>query len=287
MLAAIATLALGGCDRVSDGDTGGTAHQRVTTGFGATAVHDGAARDGGTALDALRAVAPVETAFGGGFVNAIGDVKSATDPRRDWFFYLNGITAAQGADTVTLRPGDRVWWDYRPWQGAEDAWAVVGEWPEPFLRGYSGPAPRVAADPPLDAALRVAGATVVTGDASWRVRVGEDGALRRRDAAWRRVAADGSGSGLTVRIDGPSVQALAADGATWKDVPGGRAIAVAVPSGAVPQEGILLAVVGVDAAAARAAADAIAADPAVLAGAFSVVFDGQGNRIAAGGQVAP
>ena len=284
VLAAIAMLAAAGCDRVSTGNTGGEAHQRVTTGFGATVVLDGPAREGRSILDALRADLPVETAYGGGFVNAIGDVKSVTDPeRRDWFYYLNGITAAHASSDVTLRPGDQVWWDYRPWEGAEDAWAVVGAWPEPFVHGYSGPAPRVAADAPLDDALRSAGAVIVAEDVAWRVRVGANDELRRRDPAWKRATDNQSNSGLTARVTGTFVRVLGADGRTWRNVPGGRALAAAVQSGDVPQEGILLAVAGVDAAAAQAAAARIAADPALLTGKYAVVFDAEGNPIAAGG----
>ncbi|WP_324503402.1 DUF4430 domain-containing protein, partial [Nocardioides sp.] len=73
---------------------------------------------------------------------------------RDWFFYVDGVLSGVGAKEVPLRDGSVVWWDHHAWSGAQDVWGVVGLWPLPF----SARAPRIVADPPLDAALGVAGA---------------------------------------------------------------------------------------------------------------------------------
>ena len=108
----------------------------MTRDFGAETLYDREAADGGSVLDALRGAAKVETGYGGGFVNAIDDVRSDTGGKRDWFFYVNGVSPGRGADQQPLRAGDVAWWDYRPWAGLLDAWAVVGSWPEPFVHGY-------------------------------------------------------------------------------------------------------------------------------------------------------
>ncbi len=283
LVTAVACLTAG-CDRVSDHATG-NAHQLVTEGFGARTLHDGSAADGRSVLDALRATTPVETAYGGGFVSAIDGFKSDRTAQRDWFYFVNGVSPGRGADQQRLEAGDTVWWDYHPWGGLTDGGPVVGSWPEPFVHGYPKRPGAVTADAPLDAALRTAGATVGTQPSRWRVRVGTDAALRTTDPAWRRAMADPAAAGLTVRIDGDRIRTLGADGATLTDVPGGRAIAATVLTGAGPEEGgVLFAVAGVDAAAARQAAQRIARDPAVLRGRFAVVFDGAGNPIAAGGR---
>ncbi len=281
LVTAVACLAAG-CERVSDRTTG-SAHQLVTDGFGARTHSDGAAADGGSVLDALRATSTVETAYGGGFVSAINGLTSDRSRQRDWFFYVNGVSAGRGADQQRLGAGDSVWWDYHPWDGR--IWAVVGLWPEPFVHGYPARPGAVTADPPLDSVLRDAGARVGTGSSPWRVRVGADAALRATDPAWRRAMADPVAAGLTVRIDGDRIRTLGADGTTLTDVVGGRAIAAAVLTGTTPEDGgVLLAVAGLDADAARSAAQRIARDPAALRGRFAVVFDGAGTPIAAGGR---
>lgn len=284
LLAATVVVGVAGCERVSDRSTG-AARLLVTQGFGARTMLDKAAADGGSVLDALRGGATVETAFGGGFVNAIDGVASDTPAKRDWFYYVNGVSPGRGADQQPLGAGDLAWWDYRPWRGFLDAWAVVGAWPEPFVRGYPARPAVVNADPPLDEPLRRAGAPVGPRASAWRVRVGDDATLRRRDPAWRRAMADPVAAGLTVRIRNDRILVLGADGATLREVNGARAIAAAVLTGSTPDDGgVLLAVAGLDAAAARAAADRIARDPAVLRGRFAVAFDGAGEPVAIGGR---
>ena len=286
-LLAIATLALGGCERVSE-RTGDGATQLVTADFGTTLLAEGPVSDKGSVLDALRATGPVETAFGGGFVTAFGERRSDRAGQRDWFYYVNGVSAGRGADQERLRTGDVVWWDYRPWGGLMDAWAVVGSWPEPFVHGYPDTPESVSADPPLDDPLRAAGAPVGAADSPWRVRVGDDATLRRRDAAWKAAMDDPAAAGLAVRIDAGRILALDANGTTSTPVAGGRALAAAVLTGASPGDGgVLFVVAGLDGAAARASARRIADDPDVLRGRFAVVFDGDGVPVRAAGRVGP
>ncbi|MGI8630945.1 MAG: DUF4430 domain-containing protein [Solirubrobacterales bacterium] len=119
----------------------------VTKNFGTEDVvsaNDQSARPGDTALKLLDRNAEVETAYGGGFVQAVngteGTGRSGGGNRRlyDWFFYVNGIESPVGAEEYALKDGDWVWWDYREWTAAQQVPAVVGLFPEPFVHGFEG-----------------------------------------------------------------------------------------------------------------------------------------------------
>ncbi len=81
--------------------------------------------------------------------------------------------------------------------------------------------------------------------------------------------------------------ALGADADARRPVPGARALAAAVALGPDAGDGALLAVAGLDAAAARAAARTIAVDPSVLRLRYAVAFDGEGRPLQAGGRAGP
>jgi len=93
-------------------------------------------------MDALKQVAEVETAYGGGFVNAINGVHSGYTgghtSREDWFISINGITTNTGALDYTLHPGDTEHWDFHDWSFHQFVPALIGDFPEPFLHGYGG-----------------------------------------------------------------------------------------------------------------------------------------------------
>lgn len=95
-----------------------------------------------TALDALRQVGEVETKYGGGFVRAINGISSEYEgvnrTRKDWLFYINGISANIGADDYILRDGDIEHWEFRDWSFRQFVPAIIGDFPEPFLHGYGG-----------------------------------------------------------------------------------------------------------------------------------------------------
>lgn len=93
---------------------------------------------GQTAMEALRRSAGVKTRYGGRYVQAISGVAGSLSARRDWFFFVNGISADRGAAEYVLRPGDVEWWDYRSWRLPDESRVVVGAFPEPFLHGYDG-----------------------------------------------------------------------------------------------------------------------------------------------------
>jgi len=95
-----------------------------------------------SAMAALIKVAEVETAYGGGFVNAINGVRSGAtgsqSMKMDWFFYVNGIQASTGALDYELYDGDIQHWDFRDWSFRHFIPAIVGDFPEPFRHGYGG-----------------------------------------------------------------------------------------------------------------------------------------------------
>jgi hypothetical protein len=93
---------------------------------------------GQTAMQALRGEAKVETRYGGRFVQSIDGVQGSFSKRRDWFYFVNGISADRSAAEYRLHPGDVEWWDYRSWAKQQDVPVVVGAFPEPFRHGWDG-----------------------------------------------------------------------------------------------------------------------------------------------------
>ena len=289
LLATLLALALAGCERRSqDPPAAGAPAARMlaTADLGREVLMDVRVPPDQSVMRALRGATDVETAHGGAFVSSMLGRRSDLAARRDWFFYRNGVLADVGASGVRIADGDTVWWDHRFWGGMMDVWAVVGLWPRPFAADGEPPGP-VAADPPLATALRAAGAEVTAGAAPWRVRVGAHADLLRREPAWRRASADPTGAGLTAAVEDGRITALDAEGRRREPVAGARALVAAMPTGSVPADGVLMAVVGLDAAAARAAAERIAREPEVLAGRFALTFDGAGEPVRAAGREGP
>jgi hypothetical protein len=95
-----------------------------------------------SAMSALMKVAEVETTYGGGFVNAINDVRSGytgkEKTKTDWFIYVNGIRSNTGALDYKLRDGDTQHWDFHNWSFHHFIPAIMGDFPEPFRHGYGG-----------------------------------------------------------------------------------------------------------------------------------------------------
>jgi hypothetical protein len=127
-LALLLALALAGC-----GGGGGSATLWVTRDRGQNVLLVARVPAGLTAMQALERKADVKASYGGRFVDAIDGVASET--QRDWFYFVNGVPPARSAVEVRLRKGDNLWWDYRSWRQADEVQAVVGAFPQPFLRG--------------------------------------------------------------------------------------------------------------------------------------------------------
>jgi hypothetical protein len=253
----------------------------ISQDFGAHVLRTQRVAPGQSVMAALQGAAKVSTTYGGRFVQAIDGTSGSAEKGEDWLYFVNGVEADVGASDWTLRDGDTSWWDYRRWHAYPHVPAVVGSWPDPFVHGARTAPTSVAADPPLDAALRVAGAPVGgAAGAHYRVLVGADRELRARDADWRRAAEQPRTYGLTAWIQGTAAFRWNADGDDNVAVTEGKAVAAAT---AATGGGVVLAVSGVDAASAQAAAAAIARDPSVLAHRYAVVFDGDGQPVAYGG----
>ena len=88
-------------------------------------------------------------------------------------------------------------------------------------------------------------------------------------------------------IDDGRIVALAPDGSGRTPVPGARALIAAVPTAAHARDGVLVAVAGLDDAAARAAARAVVAHPEVLTHRYALALDGAGTPLRAGGREGP
>jgi len=291
MLLAGAAMTAAGCERRSEsaGPADGAPAARIvaTADHGAEVLLDERVSPGRSVLAGLTGVTPVKTAYGGGFVDEMLGRGSSSSPSTDWFFFVNGIESPVGAAAVDLSDGDVAWWDHRTWSGMQSVRGVVGSWPEPFLRGAGATRPVVSADPPLADALRSAGARMGAGDRAFRVRVGSDAELARRDPAWRAIAGRPADRALPGGIAGGRVVLMPAGGGAPEPVPEARAVAVLVPVGPAPADGALLAVAGLDPAAASAAAGTIARDPGVLSLRYAVAFAASGAPVRAAGRSGP
>ena len=142
----LAVAALWACSAPSSEKEAGVITVRVVTtqNFGQELMFDETLEvlPGTSAMAALIKVAEVETAYGGGFVNAINGVRSGStgsqSMKMDWFFYVNGIQASIGALDYELHDGDIQHWDFHDWSFHHFIPAIVGDFPEPFRHGYGG-----------------------------------------------------------------------------------------------------------------------------------------------------
>src|SRR5919108_873401 len=119
-LALLAALTLAGCRLGPDTPGSGEATLTVTRAFGTERLlraREDPIPGSETVMRFLTRKANVETRYGGRFVNAVEGVRSsdAGGRRSDWFYYVNGIEADEGAADVEVFEGDRIWWDYHDW----------------------------------------------------------------------------------------------------------------------------------------------------------------------------
>ena len=141
-LAVLVALTLTGCG-VGTGAPETSLRLLVTEDFGTAPVTELDAPESSssdTVMRLLQRNVRVETRYGGGFVQSIEGRAGGRERGRpyDWFFYVNGVQAEEGAASVKVRPSDRVWWDRHDWGATSEIPAVVGSFPEPFLHGYDG-----------------------------------------------------------------------------------------------------------------------------------------------------
>jgi hypothetical protein len=137
-----ALIALAGCG-LGAGPTPHAVQLLVTRDFGSRALEQAQApklHGQETVMSLLLRNYAVKTRYGGGFVQSIDGLGGGQEAGRpvDWFYYVNGVEASQGAAATNVHPGDRIWWDRHDWSQTEDVPAVVGSFPEPFLSGVEG-----------------------------------------------------------------------------------------------------------------------------------------------------
>ncbi len=138
-IALAACVSLAGCG-LGAGKGTSNVSLTVTRGFGShqiAAVNEKRTAGSETIMRMLERSFKVQTRYGGGFVQAINGL-AGDSSRHDWFYYVNGVEAAQGAASTTVHKGDRIWWDLHDWTVTNSVPAVVGSFPEPFVHGTGG-----------------------------------------------------------------------------------------------------------------------------------------------------
>jgi hypothetical protein len=237
----------------------------------------------------LKKHAEVETRFGGGFVQAIDGLAGRGSARTsDWFFYVNGIEADEGAADYELSPGDVVQWDYRDWGATMDARAIVGAFPQPFTGGLDGkrfPVRVECADvdssPCATVKQRLRAADVAVTSSSLGA-TGNQRVARVVVARWERarelptaklVELGPERSGVFARFadEGAVLELLGSDGEMVRSIRAGAGLLAAVR----PTDNELVwLVTGVDDAGVEAAADAFGSR--ATRNAFAVAVDSSG-----------
>jgi uncharacterized protein DUF4430 len=287
-LALVAVLALAGCGLgAGEKIKGGGAQLDVTRNFGqqqlfSTSVPD--IRKDETVMRFLESKRAVKTSYGGKFVTTIEGLKSSTGSgSSDWFYFVNGIEASVGAADKTLSPGDVVQWDYRRWDATMRIPAIVGAYPQPFVRGTGGkrlPVRVECAEPSSSACKNVqdrlarekvtASPSLLGGSAggkTLRVVVGPWSKLRALSGAVSLLTEGPSGSGVFARFsaDGRSLTLLDPLGHPALNAPAGSGlVAATAQQGSQP----VWVITGLDDAGVDAAAQAL--DPSALRNAFAV-----------------
>ena len=136
---AVAVL-LAGCG-IGAGPGTKQASVRVTANFGSELYGSAAEKQvpgSETVMSLLERHFKVTTRYGGGFVESIDGHSGSSGRARDWFYFVNGIQAPQGAAATDVHKGDHIWWDLHDWSVTDTVPAVVGSYPEPFTNGVGG-----------------------------------------------------------------------------------------------------------------------------------------------------
>ena len=252
-LLVLLAVAVGGCGLGAGESKEGGASLLVTRDFGTRELGTGAADPipgGETVMRMLQRDFRVETRYGGGFVQEIDGVAGGRLDGRpvDWFYYVNGILAEEGAAAHELAPGDRIWWDHHDWGASADVRAVVGAFPEPFRSGTGGKklpvrldcaAAAEAACDEVAARLERIGvqaprsaAAGFGGEGLLRVKVGRWADLRR-DSAVRQLEKGPKASGVYAKptAAGDSIALLGPEGDVQRTLGAGSGLVAATKLG--------------------------------------------------------
>jgi len=290
----VSALALSGCG-LGAGPAPSAVHLTVTREFGAVVMRSfGAPRVQGqeTVISLLMRNATVSTRYSGGFVQSIDGLSGGHEGGQpvDWFYYVNGVEAPEGAAATNVHPGDHIWWDHHDWSQTDDVPAVVGSFPEPFLNGLNGerlPVRVECADVAgyacrtVTARLRAAG--VPAAIAALGSGGGASQTLRVAVAPWTAVEGDPSvrgiehgpsASGVYARFsaDGSTLTLLDQNGRATRTLGAGAGLIAATRSG---EEAPVWVVTGTEAAGVNAAAGAF--DQKALANRFALAATSTGT----------
>ena len=252
-----AAVCAAGCGLGAGESQDGGASLLVTRDFGNREIGSATADPipgGETVMRMLQRDFDVETRYGGGFVQQIDGISGGRADGRpvDWFYYVNGILAEDGAAAHKVVPGDQIWWDHHDWGASQDIRAVVGAFPEPFASGVDGKRLPVRLDCAEDVAdvcdevgsrlsdeginAGRSGAAGFGGEGVLRIKVGRWADLRR-DSAVRRLEEGPRTSGVFARPtpSGDEIALLGPDGETVRTLgPGGGLVAATRLGGEAP-----------------------------------------------------
>lgn len=120
-------------------EEGGGVSQVVTRDFGQKRLDQRAlpsVRESDTVMRLLQGGNKVKTRFGGGYVQSIDGLPERGG--RAWLYFVNGIAGDKAADDYELNGGDVIQWDYHSTGVRQNIPAIVGAFPEPFVRGLGG-----------------------------------------------------------------------------------------------------------------------------------------------------
>lgn len=279
-----AAAALGGCGLGPGEEQKGGAELRVTRDFGEKLLaqaHVAKMRKDETVMQLLRSKEKVDTRYSGGFVQSLHGLSGhGASGNRDWFYFVNGVEASQGAADYELSPGDVVQWDYRRWDAAMRVPAIVGAFPEPFVHGLQGKRlpSRVECEDTGSAACQeakqrlskagvpVTGAPLGAPGTEKLVRVVVARWARAQDVqAAKPIQRGPQASGVFARVAGGRLQLLDPSGRPARTAPPGSGLVAAT---SLPDQSIVWLVTGLDNAGVERAAQAL--DARVLKDRFAV-----------------
>lgn len=293
---ALLTLVAAGCGAGAGSEQPTSVKLTITDGFGAKTLLEKPSpqvAEGDTVMRLLERNAKVEKRYGGGFVQSIDGVSGGREGNRprDWFYFVNGILEDEGAASVDVRGGDRIWWDRHDWAAASNTPAVVGSFPEPFVSGMDGKkfSTRIECDEGIrDACDAVQEKFTDLGLVVGKSRPGTEGGfenLRVLVGRWPAIRGDrslvriedgpkSSGVYATISKDGKTITALDARGEKAQELGPGTGLIAATRW---REDAPTWVVTGTDDAGIRAAAAAF--DESVLAEKFALAISPQGQAV--------
>lgn len=276
VLIVLAALGAAGCG-VGPGQKAGDVQIIVTRDYGARELlRVDAPEQGGddTVMRLLQRNADVKTRYGGGFVQSIDGLAGGREGGRpvDWFYYVNGVEAEEGASSTKVHDGEQIWWDRHDWGAAQRVPAVVGSFPEPFKTGIDGKRLPVriecsdvkakACDAVSDAFQKLGivaargGLGTASGEETLRVVVGPWADVESLDQVAASLAKGPKASGVFARFEdeGRTLATLDAQGRTVQRLGAGTGLVAAGRDGENPPTWLLT---GTDAAGVDSAVTAL------------------------------